>query len=121
MLLNRKLVKELRVILQDKLKDMDNFEVEVGGANFSDTEVNFKINLRMKGAKTQAEKDLEDFAKIDGLDLTKIAKLDGKDFSLSGFRRKARTKPYLIQDLKNGGEYIITADTAKKYFGKEVA
>ncbi len=117
MLLNRKLVKELRVVLQDKLKDMDNFEVEVGGANFNDTEATFKVNLRMKGAKTQAEKDLEDFAKIDGLDLTKIAKLDGKDFSLSGFRRKARTKPYLIQDLKNGGEYIITTDTAKKYFG----
>ena len=117
MLLNRKLVKELRVVLQDKLKDMDNFEVEIGGANFNDTEATFKVNLRMKGAKTQAEKDLEDFAKIDGLDLTKIAKLDGKDFSLSGFRRKARTKPYLIQDLKNGGEYIITTDTAKKYFG----
>ena len=121
MLLNRKLVKELRVILQDKLKDVDNFEVEVGGASYNDTEVNFKINLRMKGAKTQSQKDLEDFAEIDGLDLTKIAKLDGKDFSLSGFRRKARTKPYLIQDLKNGGEYIITTDTAKRYFGKEVA
>ena len=100
---------------------MDNFEVEIGGANFNDTEATFKVNLRMKGAKTQAEKDLEDFAKIDGLDLTKIAKLDGKDFSLSGFRRKARTKPYLIQDLKNGGEYIITTDTAKRYFAKEVA
>ena len=117
MLLNRKLVKELRVILQDKLKDVDNFEVEVGGASYNDTEVNFKINLRMKGAKTQSQKDLEDFAEIDGLDLTKIAKLDGKDFSLSGFRRKARTKPYLIQDLKNGGEYIITTETAKRYFG----
>ena len=57
----------------------------------------------MKGAKSQSQKDLEDFAKIDNLDLTKIAKLDGKDFSLSGYRRKARTKPYLIQDLKNGG------------------
>ena len=121
MLLNRKLVKELRVILQDKLKDVDNFEVEVGGASYNDTEVNFKINLRMKGAKSQSEKDLEFYGNMDNLDLTKIAKLDGKDFSLSGFRRKARTKPYLIQDLKTGGEYIITADTAKKYFGKELA
>ena len=82
----------------------------------------FKLNVRVKGAKTQSQKDLEDWAKIDNLDTTKIAKLDGKDFSLSGFRRKARTKPYLIQDLKNGGEYIITTEVAKKYFGKgEVA
>jgi hypothetical protein len=118
MLLNRKLVKELRVILQGKLKGMDNFEVEVGGANFNDTEATFKVNLRMKGAKTQSQKDLEDFAEIDGLDLTKVATLDGKEFKLSGFRRKARTKPYLIQEQTGGGEYIITTDTAKKYFGK---
>ena len=50
MLLNRKIVKEMRLVLQDKLTDLDNFEVEVGGANFSDTEVTFKVNLRVKGA-----------------------------------------------------------------------
>ena len=120
MLLNRKMVKDLRAILDDALNDnesLEQFIVEIGSANFSDTEVTFKVNLRVYGEKSQSEKDLEDFAKIDGLDLTKIAKLDGKDFSLSGFRRKARTKPYLIQDLKNGGEYIITTETAKRYFG----
>lgn len=121
MLLNRKLVKELRVILQDKLKGMDNFEVEVGGANFNDTEATFKVNLRMKGAKTQAEKDLEDWAGIYKLDLTKVARLDGKEFKLSGYRRKARKKPFLIMDVKGGGEYIIDDDTAKRYFAKEVA
>ena len=124
MLLNRKMVKDLRAILDDVLNDnesLEQFIVEVGNANFNDTEVTFKINLRMKGAKSQSEKDLENFAEIDGLDLSKIAKLDGKDISLSGFRRKARTKPYLIQDLKTGGEYIITTATAKRYFGKEVA
>ena len=124
MLLNRKQVKDLRAILDDVLNDnesLEQFIVDIGSANFNDTEVTFKVNLRMKGSKSQSQKDLEDFAKIDGLDLTKIAKLDGKDFILSGFRRKARTKPYLIQDLKNGGEYIITTETAKRYFGKEVA
>ena len=124
MLLNRKSVKDLRGVLDNVLKDnqrLEQFDVEVGSANFNDTEVTFKINLRMKGAKSQSEKDLEFYGNMDNLDLSKIAKLDGKDFSLSGFRRKARTKPYLIQDLKTGGEYIITTDTAKRYFGKEVA
>ena len=123
MLLNRTHVKNLRKVLENKLNgSMDNFIVEVGSANFNDTEVTFKVNLRMKGAKSQSEKDLEDFASMDKLDLTKIATLDGKQFKLSGFRRKARTKPYLIQDQKGGGEYIITTDTAKRYFGKgEVA
>ena len=122
MLLNRTHVKNLRKVLENKLNgSMDNFIVEVGSANFNDTEVTFKVNLRMKGAKSQSQKDLEDFASIDRLDLTKVATLDGKQFKLSGFRRKARTKPYLIQDQKGGGEYIITTDTAKRYFGKEVA
>ena len=124
MLLNRKMVKDLRAILDDALNDnesLEQFIVDIGSANFNDTEVTFKVNLRMKGAKSQSQKDLEFYGNMHNLDLTKIAKLDGKDFSLSGFRRKARTKPYLIQDLKNGGEYIITTDTAKKYFGKEVA
>ena len=122
MLLNRTHVKNLRKVLENKLRgSMDNFIVEVGSANFNDTEVTFKVNLRMEGAKSQSEKDLEDFASMDGLDLTKVATLDGKEFKLSGFRRKARTKPYLIQDQRGGGEYIITTDTAKRYFGKEVA
>ena len=121
MLLNRKIVKDLRSILDDALNDNESlkqFIVDVGNANFNDTEVTFKVNLRLKGAKSQSQKDLEDFAQMYKLDLTKIANLDGKDFSLSGYRRKARTKPFLIQDLKNGGEYIITTATAKKYFGK---
>ena len=121
MLLNRKMVKDLRAKLDDALSDNESlrqFIVEVGGANFSDTEVTFKVNLRVYGEKSQSEKDLEDFASMDKLDITKVATLDGKEFKLSGFRRKARTKPYLIQDLKNGGEYIITTEVAKKYFGK---
>jgi hypothetical protein len=121
MLLNRKIIKDLRDKLQSTLEnfqDQSDFDVSVGNANFNDTEVTFKVNLRLKGAKTQSQKDLEDYAEMYKLDLTKIAKLDGKDFSLSGYRRKARTKPFLIQDLKSGGEYIITTDIAKKYFGK---
>ena len=129
--LNRQKVKALRLSLIESFNgntrfkvgdayadNYEDFDVEIGNANFSDTEVTFKLNLRLKGAKTQSQKDLEFYGNIDNLDLTKIAKLDGKDFSLSGFRRKARSKPYLIQDLKNGGEYIITTDTAKRYFGK---
>ena len=133
--LNRQKVKALRLSLIESFNgntrfkvgdayadNYEDFDIEIGNANFSDTEVTFKLNLRLKGAKTQSQKDLEFYGNMDNLDLTKIAKLDGKDFSLSGFRRKARSKPYLIQDLKNGGEYIITTDTAKKYFGKgEVA
>ena len=119
--LDRQVLKRVRETLDNILRDnerLEQFDVTVGNASFSDDEVTFKLNLKIKGAKSQSQKDLEIYGGMDNLDLTKIAKLDGKDFSLSGFRRKARTKPYLIQDLKNGGEYIITTEVAKKYFGK---
>ena len=118
------MVKDLRAILDDALNDNESlkeFIVEIGSANFSDTEVTFKVNLRIKGAKSQSEKELEDWAGIYKLDLTKVARLDGKEFKLSGYRRRARKKPFLIKDLQNGGEYIISDDTAKKYFAKETA
>ena len=130
MLLNRKLAREVRNQVESLLIEksptysntLADFEVDVAkSTTYSDTEVTFKITMRMKGAKSQSQKDLEFYGNMDNLDLTKIAKLDGKDFSLSGFRRKARTKPYLIQEQTGGGEYIITTDTAKRYFGKEVA
>ena len=129
--LNTKIVEELRETLQrcldHKLSEMaswtDRFDFELlRGGTYTHTDTTFKVYVKLKGSKTQTQRDLETFAEMDNLDLTKIAKLDGKDFSLSGFRRKARTKPYLIQDLKNGGEYIITTEVAKRYFGKgEVA
>ena len=119
--LDRQILKRVRETLDNILKDnerLEQFDVTVGNAPFNDDEVTFKLNLKIKGSKSQTQKDLETFGEMDNLDLTKISKLDGKDFSLSGFRRKARTKPYIIQDLKNGGEYIITTEVAKKYFGK---
>ena len=129
--LNTRIVEELRETLQrcldHKLSEMaswtDGFDFELlRGGTYTNTDTTFKVYVKLRGSKTQTQRDLETFGEMDNLDLTKIAKLDGKDFSLSGFRRKARTKPYLIQDLKNGGEYIITTEVAKKYFGKgEVA
>lgn len=126
--LNRTRVKELRDTLQrcidHKLSEIaswvdDSYIVTIGNGSFNDDEVTFKLNIIMKGAKSQAEKDLEDWAEMDNLDLTKIVKLEGKSFSLSGYRRKAPKKPYLVQDLDGGGEYIMTREMVKRLFGKK--
>ena len=116
--LDRQSVKALRNKVQDILntEQLNGFNVSVGSASFNQDEVTFKLNLRVLGAKSQSEKDLEFWAKHDDLDLEKTAKIDGKIFKLSGYRRKARTKPYLMKDIASGSEYIITTDTAKRYF-----
>ena len=119
-MLDRKTVKDLRDKLQSMV-EMEGDEVTVGNASFNDDEVTFKLNIKVKGAKSQAEKDLEQWSTIHNLDLTKTARIDGKTFMLSGYRRKARTKPYLMKDMASGNEYIATSDTVKMYFKKDDA
>ena len=119
-MLNRKTVKDLRDKLQGMV-ELEGYEILVGNASFNDDEVTFKLNIKVKGAKSQAEKDLEQWSTIHNLDLTKTARIDGKTFMLSGYRRKARTKPYLMKDMASGNEYIATSDTVKMYFKKDDA
>ena len=119
MLLNRQIVKELRVKLQDIIK-MDEFEITVGNASFDDSEVTFKVNLRLKGAETREQKDLRRFAEMDKIDTSKIGEMRGEKYSLIGYRRTAKTRPYIVQNLHNDKEYIFTTAQAQQYFGVEV-
>tara|TARA_Y100000004_G_scaffold25129_1_gene25353 strand:- start:44 stop:415 length:372 start_codon:yes stop_codon:yes gene_type:complete len=122
MKLNRQIVKDFRAILDDILNDnesLEQFIVKVGNASFDDTEVTFKVNLRLKGAETREQKDLRTFAEMDNVDVSKIAEVRGEKYSLIGYRTKARSRPYIVQNLINNKEYIFTTDMAQKYFGME--
>ena len=122
MKLNRQIVKDFRAILDDILNDdesLEQFIVKVGNASFDDTEVTFKVNLRLKGAETREQRDLRTFAEMDNVDVSKIAEVRGEKYSLIGYRTKARSRPYIVQNLINNKEYIFTTDMAQKYFGME--
>ncbi len=127
MKLNRQIVKDLREILQNHLSNnisttttMNEFEIKVGNASFDDSEVTFKVNLRLKGAETREQKDLRRFAEMDKIDVSKIGEMRGEKYSLIGYRRTAKTRPYIVQNLHNDKEYIFTTALAQQYFGVEV-
>ena len=127
MKLNRQIVKDLREILQNHLSNnisttttMNEFEIKVGNASFDDSEVTFKVNLRLKGAETREQKDLRRFAEMDKIDISKIGEMRGEKYSLIGYRRTAKTRPYIVQNLHNDKEYIFTTAQAQQYFGVEV-
>ena len=122
MKLNRQIVKDFRAILDDILNDnesLEQFIVKVGNASFDDTEVTFKVNLRLKGAETREQKDLRRFADMDKIDVSKIGEMRGEKYSLIGYRRTAKTRPYIVQNLHNDKEYIFTTAQAQQYFGLE--
>ena len=124
MKLNRQIVKDLREILQNHLSNnisttttMNEFEIKVGNASFDDSEVTFKVNLRLKGAETREQRDLRTFAEMDKIDVSKIGEMRGEKYSLIGYRRTAKTRPYIVQNLHNDKEYIFTTAQAQQYFG----
>ena len=116
--LTRDWVKQIRQALQDSI-EVDGFDITVGNASFDDSEVTFKLNLRVKGAETREQRDLRTFAEMDNVDVSKIAEVRGEKYSLIGYRTKARSRPYIVQNLINNKEYIFTTDMAQKYFGME--
>jgi|TARA_B100000900_G_scaffold400188_1_gene403547 hypothetical protein len=117
--LTREWVKQIRQALQDSI-EVDGFDINVGNASFDSSEVTFKLNLRVKGAETREQRDLKTFAEMDNVDVSKIAEVRGEKYSLIGYRVKARSRPYIVQNLHNNKEYIFTTDMVQKYFGVEV-
>ena len=117
--LTRGWVKEIRQALQDSI-EVDGFDIKVGNASFDDSEVTFKLNLRVKGAETREQKDLRRFAAMDNVNTSKIAKVQGELYSLIGYRTKARSRPYIVKNVANNKEYIFTTAQAQQYFGVEV-
>tara|TARA_R100000734_G_C3235906_1_gene42231 strand:+ start:48 stop:425 length:378 start_codon:yes stop_codon:yes gene_type:complete len=117
--LTREWVKQIRQALQDSI-EVDGFDIKVGNASFDDSEVTFKLNLRVKGAETREQRDLRTFAEMDKIDVSKIGEMRGEKYSLIGYRRTAKTRPYIVQNLHNDKEYIFTTAQAQQYFGVEV-
>ena len=86
----------------------------------------FKLIVKREGAETQEAKDLRLYADMYKIDTTKSAKVGtAGTCKLTGFRSKARTKPWVITQLDMAGNatgksFILDHDAAMKYFGKVV-
>ena len=126
--MNRTNAKLVREILEDKLPTIlkeHGLSFELGNAKYDDDGVRFTgFRLSVKGALSETEKALRDelnFRNSYGvkLDQNKIAKLDGMDISLIGFKPRARKNPFIIQDLNSDNQYVIGVPLAERLFKKD--
>lgn len=126
--MNRTNAKLVREILEDKLPTIlkeHGLSFELGNAKYDDDGVRFTgFRLSVKGALSETEKALRDelnFRNSYGvkLDQNKIAKLDGMDISLIGFKPRARKNPFVIQDLNSDNQYVIGVPLAERLFKKD--
>jgi len=115
---------DLRKQMQNALKMFalqGDLKIEVGNCSYNGGEATFKVKVLLKGAKTREQIDLEYYAELHKLDLTKIAKLQGEDMSLVGYKARARKKPWVLQRLRDGAEFVCEDRLASQFFKKEEA
>ena len=97
----------------------DDLTIEVGNCSYNGGEATFKVKVLLKGAKTREQIDLEYYAELHNLDLTKTAKLMGEDMQLSGYKSRARKKPYVLKRLRDGAEFVADQNLIEKFYKKE--
>ena len=122
----RQQLKDLRVEMQTVLLAHDfgdtiNLDVEkinVGNCKYSGGEATYQVKFVLKGGKTKEQQDLEWAANLYDIDTTIIAKLQGEDMSITGYKTRARKNPWILQRLRDGAEFVCSDQTAKTFFKK---
>ena len=99
------------------IKSMSKYNFDVGNCSYTDSKATFKLEVTIKGAKSEERVALEKSADYFGIDLNK----DHPEWILVGYNRKARGYPILMEKKSNGKTFKFTLESAKKLFGKEVA
>jgi hypothetical protein len=119
----REELRQIRVELEkaidkhQQVKDIDKYNFTVGNCSYNDSKATFKLEVTIKGAKSEERVALEKSADYFGLDLDK----EHPEWVLLGYNRKARGYPILMEKKSNGKTYKFDLENAKKLFGKEVA
>ncbi len=117
---NRSQLNLLREQLQAAINaaNLSDITIEVGNCSYRGGEATFKVKCLVEGAKTKEQEDLEFYAKLHKLDLTMIAKLMGEDMSLVGYKSRARKKPWVLQRLRDGAEFVADTNLVEKFYKK---
>lgn len=111
---------------------MLGLHLSLGNCRFDQDEATFKLLVKVKGAKSQSEEALDLYTDTTslgtpvsllyhyGLDVSKIAKEQGKSFALIGYNYEASKYPFEIQDLATGKKYKTSLLHAQSLFAKAV-
>jgi len=119
----KKISKELTALIDHANEATFKYEglhLSLGNCRFDQDVATFKLEVKIKGAKSQSEKALDLYADHYGLDVSKIAKEQGKSCDLIGYNYKATKYPCEIQDLATGKEYKTSLEHAKSLCAKAV-
>ena len=125
--INPETIKQVRQIIKDSLSDImedNNLKFELGNATYDDDSFKFTgFRISLSNGKTEEEKSLE--AELDyrqtspyafNLDASIVATESGRKFKLVGFKKRARKKPFVIQDIKTNDKFVCSESMAVRLF-----
>jgi hypothetical protein len=122
--------KNIDVII-NKMKKMLNekelgIKINFGGARYDADSFKVTLEVSLPNAKTKEEKHLEALMRMRNAnpkyyrdwDLTKIIKIKGVDYTLNGYTNRPNSKkPFIILNLLNNKQYLITEEQVDRLFG----
>ena len=127
MQLNKDIIRNIRGKLQNLIDEntgshmLDDYEIHVGNASFSETEVTFKLTVKVQGSKPKEELELENYLSYNPkLYNQKVVQFKGMDLKLVGFKPINRKYPFILQDMKTSKRYKFPTDWVYSQMSKEV-
>ena len=127
MQLNKDIIRNIRGKLQNLIDEntgshmLDDYEIHVGNASFSETEVTFKLTVKVQGSKQKEELELENYISYNPkLDNEKVVQFKGMDLKLVGFKPINRKYPFILEDMKTSKRYKFPTDWVYSQMSKEV-
>ena len=130
MQINKPIVQNIRGKLQNLLEEnvgshmLEDYDIHVGNASFTDTEVTFKLNVKVKGSKPKDQTDLEEYLSMTSrwgtdLDKDRVVNYRGMDLKLVGYKRANRKYPFILEDVKTSKRYKFPTDWVNDNFSIE--
>lgn len=128
--INPKTIKQIRVIIEQSLKDVmkdNNLRFELGNATYDEDSFKFTgFRIALADALTPEQKDLKQIIdmrrKADWLktiDDTKIGYDRSVAYKLVGYKSRARKKPFIIEAVKDGQQYVSSESWVERVFGED--
>ena len=123
-------IKSLRLLIETTLTDTlkeKGFRFELGNASYDSDSVKFTgFRISFADALTQEEKALEQMLTMrrqasweKTLDGNKIGYDRGVGYLLVGYKPRASKKPWLIESVEDGGQYVAPNSMIERMFGEE--
>lgn len=121
---NKATLQVIREKMQEALNDVSCFHsladlnFVVGNCSYDEHSATFKVTISNEGGVSKEERDLEQMARLHSLDVNKVSTINGNlKVTLSGFRSRARSKPYMVRSVDDPSkQFIITTKQAKEMF-----